>query len=1063
MIKIFLISLIVVSLFLNKQSFAQQKLYFQSITKDNGLASNRINCIYEDSNGFIWFGTQDGLNRFAGYGVATYRNIPEDTTSIGDNRIYTIIEEPNTGNLWIGTERGLNYFDRRKDRFTRYLQEKKDSVYSFCYDHKGILWIGTSNGLYKYDTDKTFDVFRHSKNNPNSISSDEVHSVIEDKNNNLWLGTDQGLDLYNRKNNAFKHHSKTPLLKYILYIHCAENNDLWIGTYRNGLFHMKSEEHNTEMGNYNRDNGYLLNNRVQSIIEDEKHNLYIADRDGGLIYMDLRNNATNNYVTNIYDEGSINSKALRSMAKTSSGIIWIGTYNSGVNFIDNNRKPFEHFKINYRDDGLFNNNIRAMFQDMEGNIWIGTKEGGGLSKFDRENGTFTHYKHIPGDTTSLNNDYVFSINEIDGRRLIVGTYKKGIDILDKQTGTFSHYPHNNNNPKSISDNRAYAIHKDEKGRFWIGTFGISGASGFLNQFYPDKGEFRHIKDIRQVRCFCNENENSSWIGTVDKGLYLYDPDKGILKHLQKGENGSGLSGNNITSLRKDLSGNLWLGTDGGGINRIDQQGNITKITVKDGLPNNRIFGVLVDDNNNVWVSTAGGLSQINTSTNDIRSFDISDGLQGNEFESYVSLKTKNGEMLFGGRNGFNIFHPDSIKDNKTVPPIIITGFKLNYKEVSIGVGDSPLKEHISQTQSLVLDYTQSVFTFDFVGINFTSPEKNQYAYMLEGFDNNWIEIGNKREATYTNIPAGEYIFKVKGANNDGVWNEKGASINITILPPFWATTWFRLLAFLLLIAIITIIIRLRTRQLDKSKKRLEKKVMDATMEIKSRNEKLRNAKSKLSNIMNQVKLQLGRTSEELLDANNSQASSIEEISSSVEQMALTIKENANDASKMLDSAKIVEKDTELSVEIVSETLNSIQNISDEVAYISEFARLTNLLSLNASIEAARAGVHGKSFAVVANQVKKLAENSQDVAINIDKISEGGLKLSKDANDKIVELKKHINNIVTLIEQINESIQSQSYEAENINNAIQQISTYVNSTSILAEKLDNAINSLTVDD
>lgn len=430
---------------------------------------------------------------------------------------------------------------------------------------------------------------------------------------------------------------------------------------------------------------------------------------------------------------------------------------------------------------------------------------------------------------------------------------------------------------------------------------------------------------------------------------------------------------------------------------------------------------------------------------------------------HSAFKTENGDLLFGGINGFSIFNPASIKDNTNIPKVVITGLKLFNQAVRINDATGILSTNISLTNEITLNHNQTVLSLSFAALSYTAPEKNQFAFIMEGFDKEWSYIGNKNEAFYSNLPPGNYIFRVKAANNDKVWNEKGVALKINVLPAWWETLLFRVGVLLILIILIIAFIGYRTYKFKQNKKQLEDKVREATEEVKNRNDKLEEAKQKLVGVMDDVKNQLGKTSTQLLNSANSQASTIEEISSSIENMALNINESAEGAAKVYDNAKSVEKETTESVVIVSETVTSIRNITEGINFISEFARVTNLLSINAGIEAARAGIHGKSFAVVANEVKKLADDSQGVAIEIKDLSESGLSLSQKANDKITELQGYVKIIVSLISQISDSSQNQSYEAKNVNLAIQELSSYINDTAQLAENLDNAIKYLSISD
>lgn len=804
-------------------------LYVKSITRDNGLASNRVNCIYEDSKGFIWFGTQDGLNRFAGYDIGTFRHDAKDSLSISDNRITSIIEEKSTGNLWVGTEYGLNYFDIAQNKFTHIKAVKKDTIYALWYDYMQVLWVGGTNGLYRYNKDQTFTKFEHDVSNSNSLIGNRIFALSEDDNHNLLIGTDKGLSVFNLDNETFQSSDQTPDLVHIRSIWYSKTSGLWVGTYYNGLFHSTSDDYTAEMKNYTTENGVLLNNRVQAITEDDKENLYIADRDGGLIYFDTHNEEFSHYTPDNSNPNSLNSKAFRTMIKSSTGIIWIGTYNSGVNYIDQNRKAFVHYRMNFREDGLFNNNIRCMFEDSEGTIWIGTKEGGGLSRFNHYEGTFTHFRFDENHSNGLLDDYIFTINELDKDHLLIGTYTKGLAVFNKNTGRFKHYLHNPSDPTSISSNAIYKIFKDVNGLIWVATFGIAKTTGELNLFDPQTRTFEAVQGVTQVRTICDADKNHLWLGTINQGVLLFNTKskKVVRQYVHNKADTLGLQGNNITALTTNNEGGLWIGVDGGGLSYLDiSSDKITNYTVQDGLPNNRVFGIQLDFNGTLWLSTANGLAKLDPSDGTIRTYDIRDGLQGNEFESYVSLKTSEGYLLFGGRNGFNMFHPDSIKENLAIPKVMLTGFNLFYTQVNIGEKGSPLRKHISLTEELRLNHKQSVITFEFIALNYTSPEKNEYAYKMEGFDKDWIYVGDKREATYTNLPPGEYTFRVKASNNDKVWNEEGTSVRVIIVPPWWKTWWFNTALILFVVGLVYGYYLFRMKQMKDREQELIQKVKE---------------------------------------------------------------------------------------------------------------------------------------------------------------------------------------------------------------------------------------------
>jgi signal transduction histidine kinase/ligand-binding sensor domain-containing protein/DNA-binding response OmpR family regulator len=740
-------------------------LFFKHLTTSNGLSSNRIITILEDKDGFIWFGTGDGINLFNGSSIKKF-NLEARCMSL----------DPKTKNILVGTEKGLELFDKNFQSFKQLnlqniLGEKLNTgdVRALCFSADKKLYVGGDSFVVLNETMTDFKQYDLPKDSNGRYSKIISINVIEK--GKVLLGTQQGVWEFNLKTEKYTAVYKNEDLGLITKLFIDKNSNLWICTYSKGICFVKDGNLKATPIFFKQENGFLINNRVIDMVEDGDQVFLIANIEGGLVRFDKKNNKIDHAKPDIHNSNSLSGKALTTILKDSQNNIWIGTYNSGVNFIDRHRKKFEHYQINFKNDGLFNNNIRAMFQDSRGNIWIGTKEDGGLSKFNRNSGTFNHYKPNESSAGSLSDDYVFCIEEIDPTHLMIGTLKKGIDIFDVESGRFSNILYNKSN---LLYNMVYTIHKDLKKRIWV-DYG-----GLFYEFFPQNNTFKNIKGLANVKCVIDENEDHLWIGTYEKGLYLFNTNT---KQFKKFDVGS----NEINTLKKDSQGNLWVGTNNGLICKKANSKNYITYTVKDGLANNQVLALLIDDNDNIWASTTNGLSKLNSKNKKIKNYYINDGLQGNEFERYVAFKTKEGELMFGGRNGFNIFHPDKIFDNTSIPKVVITDFNLFNKPVSIGSKDSPLTKDISQTEELTLSNDQSVITFGFVALNYSSPEKNQYAYLLEGFDKDWNYIGNRRDATYTSLPAGDYVFRVRASNSDGYWNSEGASIKITVLPPWWKT------------------------------------------------------------------------------------------------------------------------------------------------------------------------------------------------------------------------------------------------------------------------------------
>lgn len=1054
------------------------QLQFEHLSVKEGLSQSTVFAIMQDSRGFMWFGTRTGgLNKYDGHSFKVYKNDTDDSYSISGNEILCIFED-SKGRMWIGTRNfGVNRFDFNTDRFYHYLNTEVDdkdrelrTVYNVVEDYKGRIWISTLGGLCLYDEDSDSFV-RYNNIKGQEITGIAALCLVNDS--LLCIGNKSGVYLFNT--------DKKEIIKH--YEHDAENPNslssnviisllydskgvLWVGTRKDGLNRLTDLRENifTKLVHDELDSTSISDNVIRVIYEDKKGAIWVCTSSGlNLLSPEEStkiNPAFTSYKNNMAIENSLAQDIMFSFCEDLWGNYWIGTWSCGVEYLNMNAKAFGHFRFNKnRAYGLRNDNASCFTENNLG-IWIGT-DGGGVSLFDKKSKRFL--KHITtedGSNIILNDDIRTLYTDAKGNLWIGGF--EGLSYYDCNKETSSVY---------FEESLVNYITPGVDNELWVGT--SKGLIRFNTKDKTSKTYFRNNKNPNgladnNINVLFTDSNKDVWFGTK-RGLHLYNREEDNFKVYQcKASDLNSLSDDNVIAINQDSQGKLWIGTYNG-LNRLDKESQmLTRYNEKDGLPDNVINGILFDDEGYIWLSTNKGLAKVSIANENqkeeltVHHYTESDGLQGDEFIRHSAYKTKDGELLFGGINGFNIFRPEEIKDNPIIPKVVITGLKLFNKQVQVNDQNKILSSNISLTKEIELTHKQSVISFSFAGISYSSPEKNQYEYMMEGFDEDWINIENKNEAFYTNLPAGEYTFKVRASNNDRVWNREGVALGVTILPPWWATWWFRIMLFLSLVASVYIFVNWRMKTFKENKILLEQKVAEATEEVKRRNGKLEEAKAKLANIMDDVRNELGNTSKRLLDSANSQASTIEEISSSIEQMSRDIDENAQGASQMYESAKRVVTDTDDSVQIVSETVKSIEDITEGIGFISEFARTTNLLALNAAIEAARAGSHGRSFAVVATEVKKLADSSQDVAVHIKSLSESGMDLSQKASGKITELQRYISGIVNLIAQIQVSSQNQSYEAKNVNLAIQQISTYINETAQLAENLDSAIKSLSID-
>jgi len=574
---------------------------FNHLTRNEGLASNRVNCIYETKDGFMWFGTEDGLTKFDGYACEVFRNNPDDPNTIVDNTVNFIAEDKITGNLIVATSIGLVYFDRSLIKFQLILQDEIETsangiigITSLLFDENNRLWIGCRSGLYQADLENMVILNHYSEQDSStgSLRNSNINSLIFLSDGKLWIGHEEGIDIFSPETKEFTAFHTELNIKDVMSIYQDDSKGIWIGSNSSGLYYFP-ESDSLNFLHFSKESGHLAQNRVHSVVEISKNLYGIIVRDGGFYFYNQEKNSFSRYTPDLYNSQSINSKAVISLFKSSQGIIWIGTYNSGVNYINNNSKKFEHYKVDFSKFGLFNNNIRALFEDSEGYIWIGTKEEGGLSRFDRKTNTFKNYKRsIKAD--GLTDDYIFSINELDSERLLIGTFNKGMAIFNKKKESFKYYVNNPSDPLSIEDNRVYVIFKDVEGRIWVGH------QSFLQEFIPTTNKFNTIAEIRTPKCIIDHDRNSLWIGTRTRGLFLYNKKTGSIKEYKfDPENANSISSNDIFSLRKDSHQNLWIGTKHGLCKLNLSNDSITRYYEHDGLASNWICALELDNDNNL--------------------------------------------------------------------------------------------------------------------------------------------------------------------------------------------------------------------------------------------------------------------------------------------------------------------------------------------------------------------------------------------------------------------------------------------------------------------------------
>ena len=835
-------------------AFCQYKnVKFEHLQIADGLSQSNVTSILQDSRGFMWFGTKDGLNKYDGYKFTVYRNNPKIRNSISNNSITNIIEGQN-GDLWISTwGGGINRFIREKGIFVTYMHDEKNAnsisennIQSLQTDKNGNLWIGTNAaGLDMFDERKgAFIHHRFNKNDKNTISDDFIKIIYKDRDKNLWIGTVYGgLNLLNTDNNTFTgfahdNKNKSSLSgNNVNSILEDSKHQMWISTTNGGvdLFDRKTNTFRNFKNDYPNVNN-ISRFQVFIIREDKDKNIWIGTDNGGLFVLNTATGSVNTYVYDEIDNSSLSNNSVFCIYEDNKDNMWLGTFSGGVNIVKSDNR-FTHFKHTSSKNSLSDNKLLCIYEDSKKNIWLGT-DGGGLNLFDRVTGSFTHYKHIQGNKNSICGNYVLSVCEDMDHNLWIGTWGDGLTIFNKDKNTYRHFKNDPSNPKSLSSNNVWTIYKDRENKMWVGTY-----NGGLGQYIPESRSFKNYRydknktsgGINSDMLFSifDDNRNHLWIGTDAKGMNIFDKKTGKFRpFISAGNSKNTLTNSSVNHIWEDSEGLLWIPTTEG-LAAVNPVTNVERnYTIEDGLPGNNIYGVLGDDKGNLWITTNKGLSCFNPKKGSFQNYGVSDGLQGDEFKEQAYCKSSTGEFYFGGNNGFNVFYPDKIKTAAYDPPLVLTGFKLFNREVPISdSAGSPLKKDISETKSITLSYKSSVIEFEFASLNYTANDKKRYQYMLEGFEKNWNEASERHSANYTNLDPKKYTFKVRGLNNNMQWSSRILELELIITPPFWLTWWFKLIVVLSVAGSCIAFYKIRMHTVKAQKMALQKQVRERTLQL----------------------------------------------------------------------------------------------------------------------------------------------------------------------------------------------------------------------------------------
>ncbi len=816
-----------------------RSIRFEHISLEQGLSQSVVNVIFQDSKGFLWVGTEDGLNRYDGYNFKVYKPETDNDNSLS-NRWITSIAEDQDGFLWIGTRQGgLNRFDPRSGLFT---------------------------------------IFKHDPADKNSLSNNRINALLVDSTNTLWVGTDSDLDHFDPANENFVHYlgNEDGLRNPVTAIYQASTGFLWFGIRDNGLYQFDENTNSIRAFIASKNPNSLSDNNVTAIEEDLDGNLWIATQNG-LNRFKPTTQTFARYMQSTDSPASISSNTITHLHMDHNGVLWVAT-NNGLDVYNALLDQFIHYRHEPANPNSVSNNlILSVFEDFGNVMWIGTN-GGGLNKYNRRQDAFAYYRGDPSNPTSLSGNLISAIFTEPNSTVWIGTLDSGLNRFTPSSGEFKQFRHDPLNPESLSSDQIHSILVDRHGVLWVGTdnalnlfnpaTGIAqhyvpndenagppglpiyviyedrrgdlwiGSSDGMGKFNPRTETFTHYRHNPQdpnslggshVIAIEEDLQGNLWIGTMDGGLNRFNIEtKTFTRYQSRRGDPKSISNDSVLSIYESKNGIVWVGTAGGGLSRYDfMSDSFTSFTEKDGLPNNVINGILEDRENNLWLSTNYGLSRFNPYTGKFRNYTVNDGLQSNEFNSNAYALSPYGEMYFGGINGINIFDPLAISTDSYIPPIVLTSLTQNGDPI-------PIKVRVEALEELTLQWPNNSFEFEFAALSYSQPGKNQYAYMLENFDNSWNNIGTKHSSRYTNLPGGVYTLKLRGSNSDGIWNEEGLSIKITVTPPLWQTWWFRILSVLLFGAIIAAGYRWRVKSIEHRTRQLEGLVQNRTADLEKR-------------------------------------------------------------------------------------------------------------------------------------------------------------------------------------------------------------------------------------
>ncbi|MES2674612.1 MAG: two-component regulator propeller domain-containing protein [Pseudomonadota bacterium] len=851
------------------------QISFKNIVENKDIPLGEAASLFQDSEGFVWFGGGTTLVRYDGY---EFKQVdinlsvdPNDTSPV--YYVETLFEDSRQ-RLWVGSRSGLLLYDPRTEKLIRIEDDKSQTlklsettVTKIIELPTGELVAGSLIGIHLIDP----LTHKYTTLTPDStlshwLKSNLIESMLVDSNNDIWLGTEAGLEKLDWQTKTVTFYNinlenpESPQYAHVTDMVTDHDGKFWLAT-RHGLVHFDPKTNQQQRYLHDHTNRYSLgSNAVWTLLLDSNGILWVGTDSGGVSIYDSEKDRFINHRYEAGHIGSLSSNVVRSFLEDRNGDIWVGTYPTGINFFDRSSSPFTSYESNVSNPkSLSHTAMQAVAEDGDGNLWLGT-DGGGLNFFNREKNEFTHFKTNPNDITTISANAVLT-SHIDAEGLVwVGTWAGGLSSYNPNTKKFTRYPFDHerkitsrvSSSLKLNAGSVWSVKADRERNLWISTH-----TGGISKYNRNTKIFTHYEHMDNdpqslssnlVWTSYEDTLGNLWVGTAG-GLSLLNREADTFTtFIPDPANPSSISNSSVFSILEDSKKRLWFGT-GAGLNLFDPKTKkFTVFNKKNGFLNDAIKSIVEDTDGVLWVNTDNGFSSFDPESKKIKNYNRLSGRLVGDFKTNSGIRSRSGEIIFGGTNGLRIINPQELSENKTVPPVALTDFKILTDSVTVGGADGNLQNVINHSETVTLDYTQSMFTFNFAVLNYRDAEKNKYAYRLEGFDKNWIDGGTQRTAKYTNLNPGTYVFNVKGSNNDGVWNETGKSITIIQLPPPWKAWWAYLIYSVLLILIIVLFVHSQRKKrltVEEQNRELESKVQERTAELR---EKTHDIQTMLSNI-----------------------------------------------------------------------------------------------------------------------------------------------------------------------------------------------------------------------